>query len=138
MIERMKEHVSTLNPRLIQELATVHKTPCLSLYMPTHNYPAYNPQDAIMYQHLVKQLEFALLRQYSVAETLSLLRPFEKLKGNSEFWNCPGQGVAVFACVGFSRYVSLQLSVFENVLIGNQFDLAPLGQHSFPQASQKC
>ncbi|MEQ9378620.1 MAG: hypothetical protein RIG68_25755 [Imperialibacter sp.] len=135
MIERMKGYVSTLNRKLIQELATVNEAPCLSLYMPTHNYPAYNPQDAIMYQHLVKQLEFALLRQYSVTETLSILRPFEKLKRDSEFWNCRGQGVAVFVSVGFTRYVSLQLSVVENVLIGSQFDLAPLRQYSFMQVS---
>lgn len=46
---------------LIKELLSVCRTPCLSLYMPTHRSHPENLQDPTRIQNLVKQLEKSLI-----------------------------------------------------------------------------
>lgn len=47
-------------PELMQELTSVNKTPCLSLYQPTHHILPENLQNPLRFKNLVKQLEESL------------------------------------------------------------------------------
>src|SRR5690606_30878552 len=85
--------------RLTNELLaefTAHSTgPCLSLYQPTHRHHPENQQDTIRFRNLVKELEASLLQTYPKAEAAQLLKPFEALASDAEFWNHTLDGLAV-------------------------------------------
>jgi hypothetical protein len=87
--------LGTLTPASLDELTSFHGQPCLSLYQPTHRRHPANQQDPIRFRHLVKALETSLRQQHDADAVKALLKPFEALAQDHEFWARMQDGLAV-------------------------------------------
>ncbi len=101
-------------------------TPCLSLYQPTHRHFPDNQQDPIRFKNLVKTLEQSLRQQYSIREMRRLLRPFNKLASDRDFWNHTQDGLAVLCAPELFRVYKLQRPVPELAIVADTFHIKPL------------
>lgn len=124
----MENNKSKLTNELLQELQSA-TSPCLSLYMPTHRSHPENSQDPILFKKLVKQLADSLTKQYTPKEVAQILKPFEALILDTEFWNHTGDGLAVFASNDFFRTVNLQMPVKTLTIVANSYHTKPLRQY---------
>ena len=100
--------------------------PCLSLYQPTHRYGPDNQQDPIRFGNLVRELEESLLQQYSKDETQQILKPFQALAKNHDFWNHSLDGLAVLAARDMFRVYKLQRPVDVFAVVADSFHIKPL------------
>jgi len=106
---------------------TAHsESPCLSLYQPTHRHHPGNQQDPLRFRHLVKELEQSLGKKYPACQIHSLLKPFEDLGGNRDFWNHTLDGLAVLGSSGLFQVYELQRSVPELTVVAESFHTKPL------------
>lgn len=106
---------------------TAHsESPCLSLYQPTHRHHPGNQQDPLRFRHLVKELEQSLGKKYQASQIQSLLKPFEDLGGNRDFWNHTLDGLAVLGSPGLFQVYALQCSVPELTVVADSFHTKPL------------
>lgn len=110
----------------LAELASVHESPCLSLYQPTHRRSPENQQDPIRFRNLIKQLEISLLQKHPVDETRVLLKPFEALAHDHDFWNHTLDGLAVLGGPSLFRVFRLQRPVAELAIVAESFHTKPL------------
>jgi hypothetical protein len=100
--------------------------PCLSLYQPTHRHHPGNQQDAIRFRNLLKRLEESLRENYPSQDARPLLRQFESLAQDRDFWNCTLDGLAVLAAPGAFRVYKLQRPVSELAVVADSFHIKPL------------
>lgn len=118
--------MTRLTSELLAEF-TAHSTgPCLSLYQPTHRHHPENQQDTIRFRNLVKELEASLLQTYPKAEAARLLKPFEALASDAEFWNHTLDGLAVLGGAGFFRALRLPVQVPKLAVVADSFHTKPL------------
>lgn len=108
------------------ELPKSGDAPCLSLYQPTHRRHPDNQQDPIRFRNLVKTLERSLQREYSKREVRPLLRPFNDLASDRDFWNHTQDGLAVLCAPDLFRIYKLQRQVHELAIVANSFHIKPL------------
>jgi hypothetical protein len=106
-------------------LAT-HRGPCLSLYQPTNRRHPENRQDPIRFRNLLKELETALLRACPATEARLLLKPFEALAVDGDFWNHTLDGLAVLGAPELFRVFRLPRPVTESVVVAESFHIKPL------------
>ncbi|EAR22097.1 baeRF3 domain-containing protein [Nitrococcus mobilis] len=102
------------------------EAPCLSLYQPTHRQHPNNAQDPVRFRNLVKQLAASLRTKYPARDIPALLRPFEALAEDREFWNHAGDGLAVLGAPDFFRVYRLQRPVAELAIVAESFHVKPL------------
>lgn len=121
--------MNLLTRELIQELLSVSRVPCQSLYMPTHRSHPDNLQDPIRFKNLVKQLEESLLKQYSAIEVKKFLDPFITLGNNNEFWNHALDGLAVLSTIDLFKVIRLPISVEDLAVVADSFHTKPLRQY---------
>jgi hypothetical protein len=107
-------------------LAAHQETPCLSLYQPTHRHHPGNQQDPLRFRHLVKVLGQSLAKKFPPNQALSILKPFEELALDREFWNHTLDGIAVFGAPGLFQAYSLQRTVPELAVVADSFHTKPL------------
>lgn len=107
-------------------LLAEHEAPCLSLYQPTHRQHPDNAQDPLRFRNLVKQLAASLREKYPARDIPELLRPFEALAEDHDFWNHAGDGLAVLGAPGFFRAYRLQRPVAELAIVADSFHTKPL------------
>ncbi|MBN2562257.1 MAG: hypothetical protein JXQ75_15135, partial [Phycisphaerae bacterium] len=108
------------------ELESAHEPPCLSLYQPTHRRYPENQQDTIRFGNLVKELEASLRQKYPDAEARLLLRPFEALAHDHEFWTHTLDGLAVLGGSNLFQVFQLQRPVAELAIVADSFHTKPL------------
>jgi len=118
-----------LTKELIQELLSADHSPCLSLYMPTHQKHPENLQDIILFKNLVRQMEESLLQKYSAGEVQAYLEPLDALADDKDIWNYTKDGFAVFSAKGIFKVVGLQKSVEELAIVADSFHTKPLRQY---------
>ncbi len=118
------EHL--LTSESLAELAAVRQSPCLSLYQPTHRRLPENQQDPIRFRNLVKELEASLQQDYPAVEIRLLLKPFEALAHNQDFWNHTLEGLAVLGGPTFFRVFRLQRPVAELAVVADSYHIKPL------------
>ncbi|MDP3277350.1 MAG: hypothetical protein Q8Q09_19335 [Deltaproteobacteria bacterium] len=120
--------MNSLTKQSLSELRAFHNAPCLSLYQPTHRQHPANQQDPIRFRGLVKELRASILQAYSEAEARSLLKPFDELADDQDFWNHALDGLAVLAGPGFFRVYRLPRTVAALVVVADSFHVKPLWQ----------
>ena len=103
-----------------------HEPPCLSLYQPTHRYQPESGQDLLVYRKLLKVLEESLRKGYPTRDIQSLLRPFQALADDHEFWSHTLDGLAVLGAPGMFRAYRLQRPVGELAVAADSFHTKPL------------
>lgn len=110
----------------LAELASFQGQPCLSLYQPTHRRHPDNQQDPIRFRHLVKAIETSLRHRQDADAVKALLKPFEALAQDHDFWNHTHDGLAVLGAPGLFRVFLLQSSVPELAVVADSFHTKPL------------
>ena len=118
-----------LTKELIQELLSADHSPCLSLYLPTHQKHPENLQDIILFKKLVQQLEESLMQKYSAGEVQKHLEPVKALVNNDHIWNHTLDGLAVFSAKGLFKVIVLHKSVEELAMVADSFHTKPLRQY---------
>lgn len=103
-----------------------HEPPCLSLYQPTHRVHPDNQQDSIRFRNLLKELAQSLQKNYPGTDARSLLRPFEDLLEDGDFWNHTLNGLAVLAAADLFRVYKLARPVRELAVVADSFHIKPL------------
>lgn len=121
--------MEALSKELIQELLSVNRAPCLSLYMTTHRSHPVNLQDPIRFQNLVKQLEESLLERYSAIDVKKFLEPFETLGNDKEFWNHTLDGLAVLGSTEFFKVIRIPITVQEFAVVADSFHTKALRKY---------
>ncbi len=101
------ETMTSLTKESLAELVGPQSAPCLSLYQPTHRRHPENQQDPIRFRNLVKELEASLLQAYPASKTRLLLKPFDALASDHDFWNHTLDGLAVLAAPNLFRVFRL-------------------------------
>ncbi len=107
-------------------LLGTHKSPCLSIYLPTHRHHPGNQQDPIRFRNLLKELDQSLQKKYSPEEIRPLLEPFEALSHDHGFWNHATDGLAVFGAPGLFQVLGLQRTTPELAVVADSFHIKPL------------
>lgn len=103
------------------------RTPCLSLYQPTHRGFPDKQQDPIRFGNLVRELENSLAQADSPVDTGPLLDPFRALADDTDFWRTQTlDGLAVLAAPGLFRVYRLQRPVPELAIVADSFHMKPL------------
>jgi hypothetical protein len=110
----------------LAELVSFQGSPCLSLYQPTHRSHPDNQQDPIRFRHLVKALETSLQHLHTFDAVQALLKPFEALEHDHDFWMHTRGGLAVLAAPGLFRVFLLQQPVAELAVVADSFHTKPL------------
>ena len=118
-----------LSKELIQELLSADQSPCLSLYLPTHQKHPENLQDIILFKNLIQQLEESLMQKYSSDEVQKHLESVKALIDNDDVWNHTLDGLAVFSASGMFKVVVLHKSVEELAMVADSFHTKPLWQY---------
>ena len=98
----------------------------VSLYQPTHRRHPDNQQDPIRFRNLVKELETSLRQKYPAAETRLLLKPFDVLADDHDFWSHTLDGLAVLGGPGRFHVFRLQRPVAELAVVADSFHIKPL------------
>jgi hypothetical protein len=122
----MSQEWAVLTSESLAELVSNGRPPCLSLYQPTHRSHPRNQQDPIRFRNLVKDLEVSLRQAYPADETRRLLRPFEDLAQDREFWTHTLDGLAVMGGPDLFRVFRLQRPVAEWAVVADSFHTKPL------------
>lgn len=108
------------------ELFKANKKPCISLYQPTHRHGPDNQKDPILFKNLTKEIERSLAKTYKKEEIESILKPFEQIALDWDFWQYAGEGLAIFATKGECIVYRLQRPVKELAIVADTFHIKPL------------
>lgn len=110
----------------LTELVKLDEQICLSVYMPTHRTVPERSQDPIRYKNLLRELRGKLAKQHPEADHDALLRPFEALLDDRDFWVYLRDGLAVLGGERFFKVFPLQRRVPEIASVAVQPYLKPL------------
>lgn len=110
----------------LQELQEKQSELCLSLYQPSHRHFPDNKQDPIRYKNLVNKLADSLKQKHSEEAVKKLLRPFQDLADDLNFWNHTLDGVAVFATENYFVAYTMPRTMPELAIVANSFHKKPL------------
>ncbi len=109
------------------ELMAFEAKPCISLFLPVHRSGAEVRQNSVVLKHLLRSAEEQLAeRGTSPDQAAAILAPIESWIGNRDLWLHPGQGVALFAAPGFSRFFQLEQPPKEAAVVASRFAIRPL------------
>lgn len=114
-----------LSRELLVELMKEQEGPCLSLYLHTHRHHPDNAGDPLRFRKLVGQLEKSL-KEYPEKQRTELLKPFLKLRDDTEFWRHTQQGLVVLSAAGQSHVLHLLRPVDDFADVADSFHVKPL------------
>lgn len=103
------------------------KSPCVSLYMPTHRSGPETQQDPIRLKNLIRQAE-----QRSVGtgmrrrDASEILQPARRLLEDEAFWRHQSAGLALFLRTEWFRWYRLPLTFEELVVVSDRFHVSPV------------
>jgi hypothetical protein len=111
----------------LQRLVEMNGKWHVSIYTPMHRVGNEQQQDPIRLKNLMAQAEKKLL-EYEVRkpDVEELLRPAEDLLVRRDFWQHPGDGLAIFLSGDASRIYRLPETFDEAVVVGKSFYVEPL------------
>ena len=116
-----------LNPAALKSLAAQQGRWCVSLYMPMHRAGREQQQDPIRLKNLLAQAETKLLANgLRRPEIQTLMRPAEELLWNKDFWQHPGDGLAIFLTNDSHQIYRLPVPFKEMLRTGTNFHFKPL------------
>ena len=124
-----------ITKKMLSDILSNQKPPCLSLYQPTHHQHPDNQQDKIRFRNLLKELQASLRQKYPVVKSEMLLEPFEALAEDNDFWSHTLDGLAILAGTEFFHVMKLQHSVRQLVVVADSFHTKPLS--SFLQSADR-
>ena len=121
--------MALLTKKEFAELAAVHGSRCISLFMPAHRTgkAVTEHQDKILFKNQLSNIEKEMKeRGFGEEETKEFLEPAQALLHDPEFWRHQTEGLAVFLGRTFMRYVHLPMRVEPFFYFSHEFFLRPL------------
>lgn len=114
-----------LNIEDIKQLANTAKSPCVSIFLPTHRIGS--PQDPIRFKNGLLAAEKKLYNlNLRKSEVEDLLAPAENLLDRPLFWSRQSDGLAVFIAPGTFRVYRVPIDLPVLVAVGARFHMKPL------------
>jgi Bacterial archaeo-eukaryotic release factor family 3 len=111
----------------LQSLMSRTSTPCVSIYLPTHEAGAEIQQDPIRLKNLLRETEERLtaigLRSREAQE---FLEPVQHLIPERPFWQHQADGLALFRTRELFRHYRLPVRFDELVVVSDRFHIKPL------------
>lgn len=98
----------------------------ISLYQPTHRHGPENQQDPIRFKNLIREIGESLNEKYDKKQVEDLLKPFEALAADNDFWQHATDGMAVFATDSKCFVYRLARPVEELSIVADSFHIKPL------------
>jgi hypothetical protein len=109
----------------LKTLLAEHRSPCISLFMPTHRGGA--EEDPIRWRkHLAEAEERLVKAGWRTAEVKELLAPGRRLLDDMTFWKNQSDGLAAFVAPQFLRLFRLPLAFKDLVVVANRVYITPL------------
>lgn len=118
--------MNLLTPDTMPDLTDVNQSPCISLYMPTHERHPENQIDPKKFKDLVKQILESLLKKLSSSQADILLEPLNTLAGDFDFWQHTAKGLAVLRNKDLFEVIGMHTPVEELVVVADSFHTKPL------------
>jgi len=115
-----------ITTKQITELLTQQESPCVSLYQPTHRNHPENQQDPIRYRNMLREIEASIQEKYPEQEVAPLLKNFQALAHDKQFWNHRTDGLAILASPGTFQIFELQRVVPKLLVVADSFHIKPL------------
>lgn len=114
----------------LQSLITARRSPCVSIYLPTHEAGREIRQDPIRLKNQLSEAEVQLIQKdfgdFSKADAQKLLKPASDLLENTEFWQHQNAGLALFLAPGEFRYYQVPSKFDALTVVEAQFYTRPL------------
>ncbi len=111
----------------VELLVQQPRSPCVSLYIPTHGSGPETLQDPIRLKNLIRVAEESLvgtgIRRPNASEAL---HPARELIEDEAFWRHQSGGLALFLRAGWFRFYRLPLPFEELVVVSDRFHVSPL------------
>lgn len=118
--------VEQLTKTTINELSKINEPICISLYMPTHRAFPQRNENPVLFKNLLRELRQQLASQQPDADHNKLLKPFEQLQEDEDFWMHQRNSLAIIAGADFFKVFTLPQSVPARTFICNHPYLTPL------------
>lgn len=111
----------------LQTLLGIRQSPCISIYLPTHEAGRETRQDPIRLKNQISQAE-AQLDEAGIDESQQrqLLKPAEDLLEDEDFWQHQSSGLALFITAEQFRTYRVPLEFETMTVVGNQLYVKPL------------
>lgn len=111
----------------LQALTSHQKSPCISIYLPTHTKGAETRQDPIQLKNQLSKAEEMLAKNnLSASDIEELLEPAQELVSAQDFWQHQNSGLALFISPGQFRYYKAPINFDTLTTVGQKFHLKPL------------
>ena len=118
--------MSLLDSGRLQELINQQESPCISLYQPTPPQYPDSRQNPVGFKNLVREIGNALRERYPAFDGGDLLKRFEALIEDRDFWQHRTPGLAVLANPNRFDVLDLPRSVPELAIVADSFHVKPL------------
>ena len=119
--------MTTFSKAELQSLAQVQKSPCVSIYLPTHELGRETRQDPIRLKNQISEAEKLLSdRGFNDGESMDLLKPASDLIEDNDFWQHQSTGLALFIAPGQFRYYRVPVEFETTTMVSEQFYTKPL------------
>lgn len=122
--------MDTLTKENLEQLASFHRTNCVSIYIPTHRRgkEVNENHDQIMLKNHYQKVKNYIKdnKNISESEVMVYLEPIHNLIEETEFWRYQEHGFAVFLGEDFFEFYKLPYPVDEFSMVSNSFQLDQL------------
>lgn len=111
----------------LHSLNAEQSSPCVSIYLPTHELGPETRQDPIRLKNQLTEAEKMLgERGLSEQESRDLLKPAADMLENNDFWQHQSTGLALFITAEKLRYYRVPVEFEAMTMVGEQFYTKPL------------
>ncbi len=110
----------------LQELMTAPRSPCVSIYQPTHRHFPDNQRDPIAFKNVLWEVEDSLKQKFRNRDIQPFLEPLRSLASDRQFWNHTLDGLAIFVDLDRHEVFPLQRSVQQMAVVSSRFHVKPL------------
>ncbi|WP_280769179.1 hypothetical protein [Salipaludibacillus daqingensis] len=100
--------------------------PFISLYQPTHKFSPGNKQDPIVFKRLTRKIESSLKDSYPNSNFKSLMKPFNQIAKDKEFWRTISEGLAIYATESTCVVYKIERPVKELAIVADRLHISPL------------
>ncbi len=102
------------------------KGPSISLYQTTHRHFPENEKDLIVFKNNIKEIESKLKEKYKDINVEKILKPFNELKEDKEFWNMSLDGICILANEEDFIVYKIAQQIEDHLLVSDVFHITPL------------
>ena len=100
--------------------------PCITLYQLIHRHSPENNQDVVFFNNTIRDLEGLLTKEYKDSDIDKIMKPFQALRDDKDFWTSSIEGIAILANEEKFLLYMLPEGVENKLVVGEAFHILPL------------